>query len=168
MAPTLAGLLIFALFITTSVISFRATLFGEVEVSGATRESIRVMGENSRTEIAIDSAVGDTFCSFTLVVTNPGATSVSNIDQMDVIVQFGAGNNIAQRLVYVPSGSPSVGQWTDTSLTGSFEPGILNPEESLTIDGKALLIESGIATITVGTPNGVTDSFELAGMAPCV
>ena len=168
MAPTLAGLLIFALFRTTSVISLRATLFGDVEISGATRESITVMGEKSRTEIAIDSAVGDTFCSFTLVVTNPGATRVSNIDQMDVIVQFGAGNNIAQRLVYVPSGSPSVGQWTDTSLTGSFEPEILNPEESLTIDGKALLIESGIATITVGTPNGVTDSFELAGMAPCV
>ena len=117
MASTLAGLLIFALFITTSVISFRATLFGNVEVSGATRESSRVMGEISRTEIAIDSAVGDTFCSFTLVVTNPGATRVSNIDQMDVIVQFGAGNNIAQRLVYVPSGPPSIGQWTDTSRT---------------------------------------------------
>ena len=80
----------------------------------------------------------------------------------------GAGNNMARRVASVLSGPPSVGQWTDTSLTGSFEPGILNPDESLTIDGKALLIEPGTATITVGTPNGITDSIELAGMAPCV
>lgn len=168
MAPTLAGLLILALFITTSLVSFRSTLFSNVAVSGATRDASRVMGENSRTEIAIDSVAGDTFCSFTLVLTNPGATRVLDIGGMDVILQFGTGNNLAQRLTYVPSGPLSVGQWTDTSLTGSFEPGILNPEESLTIDGKVLLIEPGTAVITVGTPHGITDSFELAGMAPCV
>ena len=168
MAPTLAGLLILALFITTSLVSLRSTLFSNVAVSGATRDASRVMGENSRTEIAIDSVAGDTFCSFTLVLTNPGATRVLDIGGMDVILQFGTGNNLAQRLTYVPSGPLSVGQWTDTSLTGSFEPGILNPEESLTIDGKVLLIEPGTAVITVGTPHGSTDSFELAGMAPCV
>jgi len=168
MGPTIAGLLILALFITTSLVTFRSTLLGTVAVSGATREATRVLGENSRTEISIDSALGDTFCSFTLVVLNPGATRVLDISGMDVIVQFGVGNNVAQRLSYVAAGPVVVGQWTDTDLTGDFEPGILNPEESLTIDGKALLIELGDATITVATPNGITDSIELVGMNPCV
>lgn len=168
MGATLAGLLILALFITTSLVSFRSTLFGDVAVSGATREATRVMGENSRTEIAIDSVLGDTFCSFTLEVLNPGAIRILDIGAMELIVQFGAGNNAAQRLAYVSSGPPAVGEWTDTDLTGSFEPGIFNPEESLTIDGKALLIEPGAANITVSTPNGITDSTELEGMNPCV
>lgn len=167
MAPTLAGLLILALFITTSMVSFRSNLFGDLAVSGAARDASRVMGENLRAEIAIDSVVGDTFCSFTLVVTNPGATRVLDIGGMDLIVQFGTGNNVAQKLTYVSPGPISVGEWTDTDLTGAFEPGIFNPEESLTIDAKALLVESGTANITVGTPNGVTDTVELPAMAPC-
>ena len=61
-----------------------------------------------------------------------------------------------------------MGQWTDTGLSGSFEPGIFNPGEALTMDGKALLLETGTGVITVGTPNGVTGSIELAAMAPCV
>jgi len=168
MASTLAGLLILAMFITTSLITFRSTLFGEVAVSSASREASRVMGENARTEIAIDSAAGDTFCSLTLVVTNTGATRVLDVPMMDVIIQFGAGANAAQQLTYTPSGPPLVGQWTDTALSGSFEPGIFNPGESLTIDGKALLIETGTGTITVGAPQGVTDSIALGSMAPCV
>ncbi|NQW22961.1 MAG: hypothetical protein HQ475_05895 [SAR202 cluster bacterium] len=168
MASTMAGLLILAMFLTTSLITFRSTLFGDVAVSSASREAGKALGDKSRTEISIDSAVGDTFCSLTLVVLNTGATRVLNIEEMDVIVQFGIGNNAAQQLAYTPSGPPAVGQWTDTTLTGSFEPGIFNPGESLTIDGKALLIEAGIGTITVGTPNGVTDSIDLAAMAPCV
>ena len=168
MASSLAGLLILAMFLTTSLITFRSTLFGDVAVSSASREASRVIGENARAEIAIDSAVGDTFCSLTLAVLNTGATRVLDIEKMDVIVQFGAGNNAAQQLTYTPSGPPLVGQWTDTALSGSFEPGIFNPGESLTIEGKALLIETGTGTITVGTPSGVTDSIELGAMAPCV
>ena len=96
-----------------------------------------------------------------------GDQGVGHLEKMDVIVQFGAGNNAAQRLAYASSGPPSVGQWTDTALSGGFEPGIFNPGESLTIDGKALLIEPGTGAITVGTPNGVTDSIELAAMDLC-
>lgn len=168
MATTLAGILILALFITTSLISFRSTIFGNVAVSGATRAASKAMGELLRTEISIDSVAGDTFCSLTLDLTNTGATRVVEIDQMDVIVQFASGNNKPQRLTYVSSGPVSVGEWTDTSITGSFEPGILNPAESLTIDAKVPLVELGTAVITVGTPNGVTDSIELAAMNPCV
>ena len=168
MASTLAGLLILAMFLTTSLITFRSTLFGEVAVSSASREASKAMGQNARTEITIDSAVGDTFCSLTLVITNTGAIRVLDVAKMDVVVQFGVGNNAAQQLAYTASGPPSVGQWTHSALSGSFEPGILNPGESLTIDGKALLVELGTGAITVGTPNGVTDSIELAAMAPCV
>lgn len=168
MASTLAGLLILAMFLTTSMITFRSTLFGDVAVSSASREASKVMGDNARTEITIDSVLGDTFCSLTLVVVNTGATRVLDIEKMDVIVQFGSGANVAQRLTYTPSGPPSVGQWTDTDLSGSFEPGIFNPGEALTMDGKVLLLETGTGVITVGTPNGVTGSIELAAMAPCV
>lgn len=168
MATTLAGIMILAMFITTSLITFRSTIFGDVAVSSATRTASRAMGELLRTEISIDSVAGDTYCSLTLDLSNTGATRVVAIDKMDVIVQFASGNNTAQRLTYVPSGPVLVGEWTDTSISGTFEPGILNPAERLTIDGKALLVELGTAVITVGTPNGVTDSIELAAMNPCV
>ena len=168
MASTLAGLLILSMFLTTSMITFRSTLSGEMAVGSASREASKAMGDNARTEINIDSVVGDTFCSLTLVVLNTGATRVLDLEKMDVIIQFGAGANVAQRLTHTPSGPPSVGQWTDTNLSGSFEPGIFNPGETLTIDGKALLLETGTGVITVGTPNGVTGSIELAAMAPCV
>ena len=168
MATTLAGILILAMFITTSLISFRSTILGGVAVSGATRIASRAMGELLRSEISIDSVAGDTFCSLTLELTNTGASRVVEIGQMDVIVQFASGNNMPQKLTYVPSGPVAVGEWTDTAITGTFEPGILNPAESLTIDGKALLLELGTAFITVGTPTGVTDSIELAAMNPCV
>ena len=168
MASTLAGLLILAMLLTTSMTTFRSTLFGELAVSAASREASRALGDFARTGILIDSAVGDTFCSLALVVINTGATRVLDIGKMDVIVQFGSGANAAQRLTYTPSGPPAVGQWTETGLSGSFEPGIFNPGESLTIDGKALLVETGTGVITMGTPNGVTSSIELEAMAPCV
>ncbi|MBC8279669.1 MAG: hypothetical protein H8E48_02680 [Chloroflexi bacterium] len=168
MASTLAGLLILALFLSTSLITFRSTVFGDVAVSSATRYASKVMGENSRTEITIDSVVGDTFCSFTVDLIDTGSTRVLEIGMMDVIVQFATGNNLAQKLSYVSSGPLSVGEWTDTDLNGSFEPGILNPGETLTLDAKALLVEPGTATITVGTPHGVIDSIELEAMDACV
>ena len=168
MASTLAGLLILALFLSTSLITFRSTVFGGVAVSGATRYASKVMGENARTEITIDSVSGDTFCSFTVDLTDSGSTRILEIGMMDVIVQFATGNNVAQRLTYVASGPLSVGEWTDTTLNGTFEPGIWNPGEVLTLDAKALLIEPGTAAITVSTPNGVIDSIELEAMAPCV
>jgi hypothetical protein len=168
MATTLAGLLILAMFITTSLISFRSTIFGDMAVSGATRVASRAMGELLRTEISIDSVAGDTFCSLTLDLTNTGASRVVEIGQMDVIIQFASGNNAPQRLTHISSGPVAVGEWTATTITGPFEPGILNPTESLTIEGKAMLVEPGTAYITVGTPTGVIDSIELAGMNPCV
>lgn len=168
MASTLAGVLILSLFLSTSLITFRSTVFGDVAVSSATRYASKVMGENSRTEITIDSITGDTFCSFTIDLTDTGATRVLEIGMMDVIVQFATGNNVAQRLTYVSSGPLSVGEWTDTDLTGIFEPGIWNPGESLTLDAKALLVEPGTAAITVSTPNGVITSIELAAMDACV
>ena len=79
MASTLAGLLILAMFLTTSLITFRSTLFGDVAVSSSSREASKVMGDKARTEITIDSAVGDTFCSLTLMVLNTGATRVLDI-----------------------------------------------------------------------------------------
>ncbi|MDA0263836.1 MAG: hypothetical protein O3A93_07030 [Chloroflexi bacterium] len=168
MASTLAGLLILAMFLTTSLLTFRSTLFGDVAVSGATRDANKVMGENARTGIKIGNVDQDNTCWFSLEVENDGSTRVLDAVDMDVIVQFASGNNAAQRLTYVPSGPLAVGEWTDTALTGSFEPGIFNPGEMLTVDGKALLTEPGTATVTVGTPQGVTDSVDLVDMAPCV
>ena len=42
-----------------------------------------------------------------------------------------------------------------TSITGSYEPGRLNPGESMTLDAKISMIEDSDGTLTIGTPNGV-------------
>ena len=167
MASTIAGLLMLALFLSGSLITFRSTLFGDVAISGATTEASNALGDRARTVITIDSIVGDGQCGITALVTNSGATRILDLELMDVIVQFSVGNNAAQRLDYAAPGPPALGQWSDTALTGTFEPGFFNPGESLTIFGKAVLVEPGNGTVTIGAPNGVTDSAEVSGLNPC-
>ena len=91
---------------------------------------------------------------------------------MDVIVQFTQANNAPQSLEYTTGGTPSsTGEWakTVTSATDKFEPGLFNPGETMVIKAKLNLTQAGDTSgiLTVGTPNGVTDTATFSLTTPC-
>ncbi len=126
MGAALAGLLILAVFITGTLTMSRTNLFGNVLVTETTKEAIRLSGERARTVIDVTSTAVTGPCTVTLTVDNAGSTSISDLSQMDVIAQFPAGNNVPQRLTHALSGAV-VGEWSAISISGLFQPGIVDP-----------------------------------------
>ena len=167
MGATLAGLLILTLFLASSLIMSRSTLHGNTLVGMSTKLAIRLSGERARTAIDITSTSGDGACNLTINVDNTGTVSVKELSLMDVVVQFPGGNNPPERLEYAGSTPPNLGQWSATSVSGPFEPGIFNPGETMTIDAQLLLIEADDGTVTVGTPNGIVDTAVFPVLTPC-
>ena len=162
----MAGLLILAVFLASSLMSLRTSLFGNLQVSDAAKASSHSLGEQVRTVIGVTSTAVDGTCGLTVDVENTGASSIRYLPGMDVIVQFPTGLNQALGLEY-SSSAPNLGEWTVTSITGLFEPGIWNPGEDLTLQAKVPLIEAGDGLVTVGTPNGVIAEAQFSGLIPC-
>ena len=129
-------------------------------MSGATRSSGHLVGERVRTVIGITSVTGDGTCNLTVEVENTGATSITNTDfeLVDFIVEFSVGTNLPRQMIHSSSGPLNFDEWTVTSITGPFEPGSLNPGESMTLNAKLSMIEDSDGTLTIGTPNGIIDT----------
>ena len=159
-------MLISAMFFTGALMMFRTTLQANVVIGDTTRESIRIAGERARTEISITSVVGSG-CGLTITVDNTGAISIADASRMDVIVQYPAGNNPAQRLTYVLTGPPGIGEWTADSISGQFQPSIFDPGEMMTIEAQLSLVEAGAGMVTVGSHNGVIDTGDFPSLTPC-
>ncbi len=167
MGSTIAGLLILTLFFTGVLLVSRTTLSGNEQVSAATRDAVQLVGDRARTTIAVTNTSSSGTCNLSIDVDNTGATSVSDLNRMDVIVQFPTGNNAAQRLDYVDPGPTTVGEWEFSSISGAFEPGVLNPGETITIDAQVLVVEAGSGTVTVGTPNGIIATAAFPSLTAC-
>lgn len=177
MSATIAGLLILAVFLAGVLMMFRSTLFGNVSTGSALREAAQFEGEQSRTEIkltagSVSTAGGN--CILTVTGDNDGVTSISNFDEMDVIVQMVEGNNPPQSLTYNSGDSPtSTGDWakdlTPFFTSDAFQPGIFNPGETIVIQAKLSLTVAGDsnATMTVAAPNGVTGTRTVSLTTPC-
>ena len=163
-----------AVFFTGALMMFRTSLFGDVLVSNAVNEAVDLSGDRARTAIEIPSSESDGTCNLTITIANTGTTAISGFSQMDIIVQFVTGSNAPENLTFVEGSSPTdEGQWTVSSISGRFEPGILNPGEILTVQAKLALVEAGSGVLTVGTPNGITDtrvfpSLGSTSSAPCL
>ncbi|MCH7799958.1 MAG: hypothetical protein IIC24_00285 [Chloroflexi bacterium] len=174
MASSLAGLLIMGVFFTGALMMFHTSLFGNVLISNAMKEAVDLSGDRARTAIEIPSSIGDGTCNLTINIANTGTTAISGFSKMDIIVQFVTGNNSPHKLTFAKGNSPAnEGEWTVSAISGQFEPGILNPGEILTVKAKLALVEASSGVLTVGTPNGITDTrtFPSSGSAvsaPCV
>ena len=167
MGVALAGLLIMAVFMAGVLVMFRTTLYSNLLVSGATKSSGQLVGERARTVIGITSATGNGACDLTVVVANTGATTITDFSLVDFILVFTVGVNPSRRMIHISSGPPGFGEWAVTSITGSFEPGSLNPGESMTLDAKMLMVEASDGTLTIGTPNGIIDTALFPILNPC-
>lgn len=180
MGIALAGLLIIGVLFSGALIIFRSDLLGNLLVTDAIKETSQLTGEQVRTRIdltAVSIDTGDGNCNLTVTGDNTGSTSIADLDQMDAIVQFTTGDNLPQSLTYVtgdtPSATDGTGDWAKRSISGQFEPGIWNPDEELVLKGildVSLGTVDTFATVTVSTPNGVTDTFTTTDVfsVPCL
>ena len=145
MGPSIAGLLVMAVFFTGLMMMSRTILAGEVVVSRAMTDAAWYSSKRINTDLRITNVnlTPGSECNLTVAVENRGTTSIVDFRHMDVIVQFFGGNNISQRLVYNSNGSPSIsGEWARSFPPGSnlFEPGLFNPGETMTINGQLTLL----------------------------
>lgn len=162
----MAGLLILAVFLASSLMSLRTSLFGNLQMSDAAKASSRLLGERIRTVIGVTSTNVDGACGLTIEIENTGATAVHSFPEMDVIFQYPLGINQAAAMVYTSS-APILGQWTAASISGGYEPTTWNPGERLTIQTQVPLLEPGDGVVTIGTPNGVVIEIPFTGLIPC-
>ncbi len=177
MGVSAAGLLILAVFLTGTLTMFRAELLGNLLISNAAREASRLAGDRVRTEISLKGATistGGGSCTLTLTGDNTGATSIVDFPSMDFIILFPEGMNMPQQLIYSTGGSPvSTGGWVkglgSVLNPDLYQPGILNPAETIVATAKLYLPMPGdtSATVVLGAPNGITDSLSFGLSSPC-
>ncbi|MBC8281730.1 MAG: hypothetical protein H8E48_13175 [Chloroflexi bacterium] len=169
MGSSLAGLLILAVLLTASLMIWRVNLSGNDLVSSASRNALQLEGERARTVPSITSAKGDRNNNpLAVTVKNDGATSAaaSDFDKMDLVVFYDSAAQPPVRLTYTSNNPPPAGQWTNTAISGTFEPDVWNPAEDLTIAATLVGGTCAPGTLTVGFPNGITDTnpFTCAGL----
>jgi hypothetical protein len=133
--------------------------------------------EIMRTNISVLSASQTDPNTLEVSLRNTGQTKLTDFGKWDIIVHHTdlLGNYSVTWLPYTVS-SPGNNQWTVEGIyTNSaertlevFEPGILNPEEEMIVQGK---LETPVGTgtanrVLITTPNGVTVSKTFIGYTP--
>ena len=102
-----------------------------------------------------------------LTVKNDGQTNSADFAQWDVIVQYQNGD--FSYLAYSPAGPEDPGQWTVQGIYNAggspetFDPGILDPGEQLTV---SITLDRSLSSgqsceITVSTPNGIKSQTQV-------
>lgn len=169
MAIVLAGALVLATFLVTSVLMLHALLTTSAIQSQSLRDQIQVNVEKRGSSLDITGAAvsnpgsGDGWVH----VDNTGSQSVPDFSEMDVILQYTDTSDV-QRLTYLAYNPSGLGpnQWT-VSATGvqpdTFNPRIWDSDETLAIDLRVSpAIKSGVTgSVVVGTPWGVSDQSSI-------
>lgn len=165
-----AGALVMTVFVV-SAMTLTSTLFTTSFAQGdALKQAAEVEREQLGTMLSVSSSKQFTTAGYstaTLLVDNPGATTLIDRDEMDLIVSYTApdGTATVTRLTYVDSASPGDNQWTISTIEpDTFNPGLWDPSETATIKARVAppFKTAGVATIIIGAPNGVTTSVSLS------
>lgn len=168
MSSLIPGLLVIASFLAASVIMFGTFLSVSTNQSDALKDLGTVERERAGSLISIASAsitgsVSGTSTDMTLAVDNAGSRSVAEFNEMDVIVEYtDSSDGLVRR--YLDYNATGIGdnQWT-VPVTGvtpdTFNPGMWDPDETLTIDLRvAPDVKTGTsAVIGVATPRAASD-----------
>ena len=113
MGSIFAGLLILALLLTGSLMILRVTMDGNTRIHIESTAASQREGERARTVASITTARGDrNNNSLSVTVKNDGATSatVSEFDDMDVVVFYDSAAQLPVRLTYTTTYPPPAGQ----------------------------------------------------------
>ena len=154
-------------FFTGVLMMYQATLFGNVVVSNAMKESSNLELARSRTLLGITEISGGTSnpptfrCFMEVAVANQGSESIADFQRMDVIAHFEGKAPMSFKYTNLVTGAMDSGYWNieiDPAIY-PFEPSIFNPGEKATITGKIGLGSQTLIAAVVGTPNGVVANF---------
>jgi archaellum component FlaF (FlaF/FlaG flagellin family) len=127
-------------------------------ISNSFKMMLEKAGEISRTEItATAAATAASGSEVEVTLSNDGNTALRNFRRWDVIVRYQGGTT-----VWVPYSASATPGWSDngTFLNGGadiFEPGILNPAETLKIKMRLspAVAENTTNLAVISTDNGV-------------
>ena len=164
MGASLAGTLVLSFLFVVVLVTAHANLTSGDLVGGAMREAIRIEGERARTALSIAAvnAPNVSRCDTKVQVTleNVGKVTIGDFGGMDVLAWYTpeTGDPLTEHFTYT-TGNLAKGQWTLKTLN----PGNdlrWEPAETAVLVWRFLQpAKTGTSGyVTVGTPNGVSDS----------
>jgi hypothetical protein len=155
------ALIIAAILMLATVFLARSGFLGMDAVGQDLRESENRYADRSRTGLAVTStSIDGPGANVTFVVRNDGQTPIADFERMDVVLQyFGeTGTRFDKWIAYTP-GALASDTWTTGAFTDDlFEPGILNPGESVEILARVNPVVGAGSTnwAVIGSDRGVT------------
>lgn len=143
--------------ILLATVSYATSSLGSADlISNSFKAMVEKAGEISRTEITATGATTADGSEVEVALRNDGSTALRNFSRWDVIVRYQDGTT-----AWVPYTAATPG-WLDagTYLNGSpdlFEPGILNPAETLKINVRLspAVAENTTNLAVISTDSGV-------------
>lgn len=162
MTESLGAVAAMSLFIILSSVTFLVLLDVWDVQSTESIDIAALLTDRINTRVSIVSTTAISDCdTYTVDISNPGKTSMTDFSKMDVIADYpdGGGTMYSRRLDYV---TEAVGdnEWALNSITpDTRDPNTWNPNETVVIDIKVNpSISTTISgTVVVATPFGVTD-----------
>lgn len=162
------ALLIAAVLMLSTVFLARGGFVGMDAVGQSLKQSETSIGEQNRTGLTSTAeSIDASGTNITVTVLNNGQTDIGQFAQMDVVLQYfdEAGVRHSEWIPYT-SGALGADTWTTGTFTNDvFEPGILNPGESMQILVRVNpAVGHGTTNLAIiGTGNGVTMQTLFAG-----
>jgi hypothetical protein len=121
--------------ILLATVSYATSSLGSADlISNSFKAMVERAGEISRTEIIAENATTADGSAVLVTLSNDGNTALRNFSRWDVIIRYQNGTT-----AWIPYSASATPGWSDngTFLNGGadiFEPGILNPAETLKIN----------------------------------
>jgi archaellum component FlaF (FlaF/FlaG flagellin family) len=162
------ALLIAAVLMLSTVFLARGGFVGMDAVGQSLKQSETSIGEQNRTGLTASAeSIDGSGTNLTVTVLNNGQTDIGQFAQMDVVVQYFDESGIRyDKWIPYTSGALGADTWTTSNFQNDvFEPGILNPGESMDIVVRVNpAVGAGTTNLAIiGTGNGVTMQTLFAG-----
>ena len=166
MTESLGAAVAMSLFIVLSSVTFLVLLDVWDLQSTESADNAALLTDRINTRVSITTTTAEANCGvYTVTISNPGKTSVSDFSKMDMIADYqdGGGVRVYRRLDYV-TGAVGDNEWALKSITpDTRDPGNWNPRETVIFDLRVNPNVSATVSgaLVVATPFGVTDSAYL-------
>lgn len=135
--PAFVVVLLFLLATLTPTQSFMAA---QDQLETARQEMEARLRDRNRTDLAlVDSGVTLDGVTVALTLTNTGHTKLADYEQWDMIVQYydAGGDYHVTWVPFLEGASPALNTWSVVDISPDvFDPGILNPEETVVVEFK--------------------------------
>ena len=164
----LPALMIAAIMMLATILLARGGFLGADAIGQSLRESEARYSQQNRTGLEFTAtAIDGSGANVTLTIRNDGQTAVGDLGSMDVVVQyFSESGTRYDRWIPYTSGALGSNTWTATNFQNDvFEPGILNPGETMDVVVRVNpVVGPGSTNLAViGTEKGVVVQTYFAG-----